>query len=74
MEKNEAAVQKIDDGETELNYRGWKAMPFVIGKPEEALFRVFCILFMKFTIYAALWFQGMRLLRSWEPLEPWRTS
>ncbi|XP_038879872.1 protein NRT1/ PTR FAMILY 2.11-like [Benincasa hispida] len=29
--KNEETAPKNDDGETQIHYKGWKAMPFVIG-------------------------------------------
>lgn len=57
MEKNEAAVEKIDDGETEIHYRGWKAMPFVIG---ELCFVCFVFLYFVYGVYSLCGSSGFR--------------
>ncbi|KAG8475734.1 hypothetical protein CXB51_032496 [Gossypium anomalum] len=47
MEKEEKATVATDD-EPEINYRGWKAMPFIIGNfgTKACLFLIFCLAFL----------------------------
>lgn len=46
--KNEESAPRNDDGETQIHYKGWKAMPFVIGEVSFLFCFLFC--FMSFVV------------------------
>lgn len=52
MEKEEKATVATDD-EPEINYRGWKAMPFIIGNfgTKACLVLIFCLGFLRCMIH-----------------------
>lgn len=45
MEKKETITVPTDDDEPEINYRGWKAMPFIIGDLKKKFLVCFMIFF-----------------------------
>lgn len=70
MEKNSKTAVVATDDEPQLNYRGWKSMPFVIGEKKKNLkneYQLFfftnCLILNSDHTYFKT--QEMKLLKSW---------